>query len=97
MGILGKPDRCQLAKVRSMPVREIRFYHKGKPEPYLINEEHKIILRQLDKQKSEECDLTNFTTDYPEIMIIPETQDTVLKLHGLSTHPESINLDCNYG
>ena len=35
-----------------MPVRSIRLNHKGRPEPYLINEEHKTILRHLDKQSA---------------------------------------------
>lgn len=91
--LLEKPDHCQLAKIRSMLVKEIRLNHKGKSELYLINEEHKIILRQLDKQRNEECDLTYFTTDYPELMIIPETQNMINKLQGLTMHPESINLD----
>ena len=30
--ILKKPDHCQLAKIRSMTVKEIQFNHKGSPE-----------------------------------------------------------------
>lgn len=46
--ILKKPDHCQLAKIRSMTVKEIQFNHKGCPELYLVTKEHQIILRQLD-------------------------------------------------
>ena len=39
-------------------VSQVQLTHKGKSESYPVNEEHKIILRKLDKQRSEECDLT---------------------------------------
>ena len=68
--ILEKPDHCQLAKIQSMTVNEIRLNHKGNTELYLVNDDHRIIIRQLVKQKSEECDITYFTTDYPELMIV---------------------------
>ena len=71
--VLEKPNRCQLAKIRSLTVSQVQLTHKGKSENYLINEEHKIILRKLDKQRSEECDLTYFTTDYPELMIVQDS------------------------
>ena len=91
--ILEKPDRCQLAKIRSLTVDQVQLTHKGKSEPYLINEEHKIILRKIDKQRSEECDLTYFTTDYPELMIVPDSQENVVKLMEMSAHADSINVD----
>ena len=91
--ILEKPDHCQLAKIQSMTVNEIRLNHKGNTELYLVNDDHRIIIRQLDKQKSEECDITYFTTDYPELMIVLESQETALKFKDVSTHPDSINLD----
>ena len=55
--ILEKPNHCQLAKIRSLVVSQVQLTHKGRAENYLINEEHKIILRKLDKQRSEECDV----------------------------------------
>ena len=91
--ILEKPDRCQLAKIRSLTVNQVQLTHKGKREPYLINEEHKIILRKIDKQLSEECDLIYFTTDYPELMIVPDSQENIVKLLEMSTHADSINVD----
>ena len=91
--ILEKPDWCQLAKIRSLTVNQVQLTHKGKREPYLINEEHKIILRKIDKQLSEECDLIYFTTDYPELMIVPDSQENIVKLLEMSTHADSINVD----
>ena len=78
---IGKtePPRCQLAKIRSLVVSQVQLTHKGKAENYLINEEHKIILRKLDKQRSEECDLTYFTTDYPDLMIVQNSQENSVK------------------
>ena len=91
--VLEKPNRCQLAKIRSLVVSQVQLTHKGKSENYLVNEEHKIILRKLDKQRSEECDLTYFTTDYPELMIVQNSQENSAKLLEMSTHADSINLD----
>ena len=51
-------------------VSQVQLTHKGKSESYPVTEEHKIILRKIDKQRSEECDLTYFTTDYPELMVV---------------------------
>jgi len=87
---LEKPNRCQLAKIRSLVVSQVQLTHKGKSENYLVNEEHKIILRKLDKQRSEECD---FTTDYPELMIVQNSQENSVKLLEMSTHADSLNLD----
>ena len=91
--VLEKPNRCQLAKIRSLIVSQVQLTHKGKSENYLVNEEHTIILRKLDKQRSEECDLTYFTTDYPELMIIQNSQENSVKLLEMSTHADSLNLD----
>jgi len=91
--VLEKPNRCQLAKIRSLIVSQVQLTHKGKSENYLVNEEHKIILRKLDKQRSEECDLTYFTTDYPELMIVQNSQENSVKLLEMSTHADSLNLD----
>ena len=91
--ILEKQNRCQLAKIRSLDVSQVQLTHKGKSEIYLINEEHKIILRKIDKQRSEECDLTYFTTDYPELMIVQNSQENSIKLLEMSTHADSLNLD----
>ena len=46
--ILKKPDHCQLARIRSMTVKEIQFNHTGSPELFLVTKEHQIILRQFD-------------------------------------------------
>ncbi len=54
---------------------------------------HKIILRKLDKQRSEECDLTYFTTDYPELMIVQDSLENSVKLLEMSTHADSLDLD----
>ena len=91
--ILEKQNRCQLVKIRSLDVSQVQLIHKGKSEIYLINEEHKIILRKLDKQRSEECDLTYFTTDYPELLIVQNSQENSVKLLEMSTHADSLNLD----
>ena len=90
---MEKPNRCQLAKIRSLVVSQVQLTHKGKSENYLVNEEHKIIFRKLDKQRSEECDLTYFTTDYPELMIVQHSQENSVKLLKMSTHADSLNLD----
>ena len=91
--ILEKPDRCQLAKIRSLIVSQVQLTHKGKLESYLFNEKHKIMLRKIDKQRSEECDLTYFTTDYPELMVVPDSQENSVKLLEMSSHADSINID----
>ncbi len=91
--VLEKPNRCQLAKIRSLTVSQVQLTHKGKSENYLVNEEHKIILRKLDKQRSEECDLTYFTTDYPELMIVQDSLENSVKLLEMSTHADSLDLD----
>ena len=49
--VLEKPNRCQLAKIRSFIASWGQLNHEGKSENYLVNEEHKIILRKLDKQR----------------------------------------------
>ena len=94
--VLEKPNRCQLAKIRSLVVSQVQLTHKGKSEIYLVDEEHKIILRKLDKQRSEECDLTYFTTDYPELMIVQNSQENSVKLLEMSTHADSLNLDLEF-
>jgi len=86
--ILEKPDRCQLAKIRSLIVSQVQLTHKGKLESYLLNEEHKIILGKVDKQRSEECDLTYFTTGYPELMVVPDSQ-----LEPSPIHPNALIRD----
>ena len=91
--VLEKPNHCQLAKIRSLIVSQVQLTHKGKSENYLVNEEHKIILRKLDKQRSEECDLTYFTTDYPELMKVLNSQENSVKLLEMSTHADCLNLD----
>jgi hypothetical protein len=91
--ILEKPNRCQLAKIRSLVVNTVQLTHKGKSENYLINEEHKIILRKLDKRRSEECDLTYFTTDYPELMLVQDSPENGARLLEMSTHADSLDLD----
>ena len=91
--ILEKPDRCQLAKIRSLIVSQVQLTHKGKLESYLLNEEHKIILGKVDKQRSEECDLTYFTTGYPELMVVPDSQENGVKLMEMSAHGDNVNID----
>ena len=49
-----------------------------------------VDIKFIDKQRNEECDLTYLTTDYPELMIVPELQENVTKILVISTH---INID----
>ena len=37
--------------------------------------------------------MTYFTTDYPELFIIQDSQENSVKLLELSTHADSLNLD----
>ena len=88
--VLEKPNCWQLAKNRSLVVSQVQLTHKGKSENYLVNEDHKIILRKLDKQRSKECDLTYFMTDLPELMIVQNSQENSVKLLEMSTHAANV-------
>ena len=89
--LLEKPSLCNLEKIRNLELSKIKLRRQGIMTEYLVNQEHEIILRKTNKQKSEECDLTYFETDYPEIVIIADTLDP--KLGDLLTHPDSMNID----
>ena len=89
--ILEKPNLCNLEKIRNLELSKIRLKREGIMTEYLVDKKHEIILRKTNKQKSEECDLIYFETDYPELVIIMSTADP--KLSDLLTHPDSISLD----
>ena len=89
--ILEKPNLCNLEKIRNLELNKIRLKRKGIMTEYLVDKKHEIILRKTNKQRSEECDLVYFETDYPELVIITSMDDP--KLSDLTAHPDSISLD----
>lgn len=91
--LLDQPASCKWAKVRSMQLTPIQLMNKGIPTTYHINPEHKIILRKLNQQKIDDCQITATITDYPEVMLVEGEQDKLIELSEMTAHPEILDLD----
>ena len=91
--LLDQPTSCKWARVRSMQLTPIQLLKKGIPTIYLVNQEHKVILRKISQQKLDDCQITATITDYPEIMLVEGEQDKLAELPEMTAHPEILDLD----
>ena len=51
-------------------MQTIQLIHDNKLTEYLVNHDHKLILRILDTAKDDNCDVQIHHTNYPELKVI---------------------------
>ena len=68
--IISPINKCRLRKIRTIEMQTMIITHDNKPTEYLINHDHKLIIRTLDTAKDANCDVQFHHTNYPELKII---------------------------
>ena len=51
-------------------MQDIQLIHDNKLTKYLVNHDHKLILRIIDTAKDDNCDVQIHHTNYPELKVI---------------------------
>ena len=68
--ITGNINKCKLQVIRTLEMHEVMLTHASKISTYLVNHEHKMILRPTETSRDENCDVLIHHTNYPEIKFI---------------------------
>jgi hypothetical protein len=91
--LLEKSKECQLVQIRTIPVNSTTLVHDGQPTEYLVNDQHKLLIRTTNKEENKECGITMYSTNYPRLKLIKITENQPDILDNLSLHPEGVDLD----
>ena len=59
-------------------MQEVMLSHDNKLTKYLVNHEHKLILRTTDTAKDDNCDVLLHNTNYPELKLIINARVTTI-------------------
>ena len=68
--IISPTNKCRLKKIRTIDMQAIQLIHDNKLTEYLVNHDHKLILRILDTAKDDDCDMQIHHTNYPKLKVI---------------------------
>lgn len=91
--LLEKPKECKLVQIRTMLVNNTWLMHEGQSTEYMVNDQHKILIRTTNKEENKECGITVYSTNYPRLKIIKPVESQPDTLDNLSLHPEGVDMD----
>ena len=77
-------NKCRLKKIRTISMQTTQIIPDNILTEYLVNQDHKLILRITDTARDDECDHTN----YPELKIIIDSEAP-----AIGTVQTQINMD----
>ena len=67
-------NKCRLKKIRTISMQTIQLIHDNKLTEYLVNHDHKLILRITDTARDDNCDVQIHHTNYPELKVIIDSE-----------------------
>ena len=67
-------NKCRLKKIRTISMQTIQLIHDNKLTEYLVNHDHKLILRITDTARNDNCDVQIHHTNYPELKVIIDSE-----------------------
>ena len=81
-------NKCRLKKIRTISMQTTQIIHNNILTKYLVNQDHKLILRITDTVRDDKCDVQIHHTNYPELQIIIDSEAP-----AIGTVQTQINMD----
>ena len=81
-------NKCKLRKIRTISMQPTQLIHDNILTEYLVNHDHKLILRITDTARDDNCDVQIHHTNYPELKIIIDSEAP-----AIGTVQTQINMD----
>ena len=81
-------NKCKLRKIRTISMQPTQLIHDNILTEYLVNHDHKLILRTTDTARDDNCDVQIHHTNYPELKIIIDSEAP-----AIGTVQTQINMD----
>ena len=63
-------NKCKLRKIRTISMQPTQLIHDNILTEYLVNHDHKLLLRITDTAWDDNCDVKIHHTNYPELKIL---------------------------
>ncbi len=91
--LLEKPKECQLVQIRTILVNSTWLVHNGQSTEYMINDQHKILIRTINKEEDKECGIMLYSSNYPRLKLIKPIENQPELIDKLVLHPEGVDID----
>ena len=67
-------NKCELRKIRTISMQPTQLIHNNILTEYLVNHDHKLIIRITDTTRDDNCDPQIHHTNYPELKVIIDSE-----------------------
>ena len=67
-------NKCGLRKIRTISMLITNINHENPLTEYLVNHDHKLIIRTTKSVRDEDCDVQVYHNNYPELKIILDSE-----------------------
>ena len=81
-------NKCGLRKIRTISMQSTQIIHNNKLTEYLVNHDHKLIIRTTDTARDDNCGVQIHHTNYPELKILIDSEALTI-----GTVQSQINMD----
>ena len=78
--ITSPVNKCKLKVIRTIDMIPVQLIHLDRITEYLVNHEHKLILRITDTARDDVCDVLIHHTNYPELKLIMNAGVTTIDM-----------------